>query len=152
VRTPVLDTIIGYIIIYIVFSVGIHYKQCVRNNMPPLRLIILHNHYCRQRIHIYNISNSNVDHFDGQHSSFPSTPPLDKTIIHLHGPRLFDIHRHRSVYHIIYNIPTHIYIYIYIVPTPYSHTLYYRILIIIAHHIMQYHTYTTVYYTDFMFS
>jgi len=83
-------------------------------------------------VNVYNISNSNVNHFDGQVSS-PCFPPHslslhtnNKLLYHL-GPRLFDIQRHRSVY----------IIYIYI-PTPYSHTLYYRILIIIAHHNMQY--------------
>jgi len=100
--------------------------------MPPLRLIILHNHYRRQRI--YNISNLNVDHFDGQQPSFPSTPSLilSTDLLYIVGPRLFEIHRHRSVYNIIYII------YIPIVPTPYTHTLYYRILIIIAHHNIQY--------------
>jgi len=92
---------------------------------------------------VYNISNSNVNHFDGQVSSpcFPSHPLAlytnNKLLYHL-GPSLFDIQRYRSVY--IINIPIYIYIYI---PIPYSHTLYYRILIIIALHNMQYtHTHT----------
>lgn len=101
-----ISNIIAYIIIYIVFSAGVHYKRCVGNNMPPLRLIILHNHYCRQSYIIFQIRTSTTSTVSSPRSLHT---PSQQTIIHLHGPRLFDIHRHRSVYHTIY---LHIVLYI----------------------------------------